>query len=611
MKKVITFIPILIFITLVGSGSKQPEILQGTVIEAIQHRPLAGVIIGVKSQNEVTITDQNGHYYISRPAPGKLIEFKLDGYQTELIKYEGQQKLNVTLSKASVKAETQHATRLLETAIISPGHMKIIAMQQMPPSESYAYVAENRFVSPQLNPLSTFGIDVDAASYSNVRRFINQGQLPPPDAVRVEEMINYFDYDYPEPQKDEPFSISTELSRAPWNRQHRLLRIGLKGKKIDASKIPPSNLVLLIDVSGSMNAHNKLPLVKSSLKMLINQLRPSDKVAIVTYAGAANISLEPTSGKNKRAILDAINSLQAGGSTAGEAGIKLAYDLAASHFIKDGNNRVVMTTDGDFNTGQSSDADMQKLIEQKRKTGIFLSVLGFGMGNYKDNKMELLADKGNGNYAYIDNISEGRKVLVTEFGGTLFTLAKDVKLQLEFNPSKVQAYRLIGYENRSLNPEDFNNDFKDAGELGAGHAVTALYEIIPHGVKSPFIGVVDDLKYRADKAGGTKHANELVNISIRYKKPGSTESRSLKRIINDTGIPFEKTSNDFRFASAVAGYGMLLKNSEFVPRYTFEMAADIASKAINQDAEGFRYEFVRLVRATSLLAEDLLTQTEN
>lgn len=611
MKKVITFIPILIFITLVGSGSKQPEILQGTVIEAIQHRPLAGVIIGVKSQNEVTITDQNGHYYISRPAPGKLIEFKLDGYQTELIKYEGQQKLNVTLSKASVKAETQHATRLLETAIISPGHMKIIAMQQMPPSESYAYVAENRFVSPQLNPLSTFGIDVDAASYSNVRRFINQGQLPPPDAVRVEEMINYFDYDYPEPQKDEPFSISTELSRAPWNRQHRLLRIGLKGKKIDASKIPPSNLVLLIDVSGSMNAHNKLPLVKSSLKMLINQLRPSDKVAIVTYAGAANISLEPTSGKNKRAILDAINSLQAGGSTAGEAGIKLAYDLAASHFIKDGNNRVVMTTDGDFNTGQSSDADMQKLIEQKRKTGIFLSVLGFGMGNYKDNKMELLADKGNGNYAYIDNISEGRKVLVTEFGGTLFTLAKDVKLQLEFNPSKVQAYRLIGYENRSLNPEDFNNDFKDAGELGAGHAVTALYEIIPHGVESPFIGVVDDLKYRADKAGGTKHANELVNISIRYKKPGSTESRSLKRIINDTGIPFEKTSNDFRFASAVAGYGMLLKNSEFVPRYTFEMAADIASKAINQDAEGFRYEFVRLVRATSLLAEDLLTQTEN
>lgn len=611
MKKVITFIPILIFITLVGSGSKQPEILQGTVIDAIQHRPLAGVIIRVKSQNEVTITDQNGHYYISRPAPGKLIEFKLDGYQTELIKYEGQQKLNVTLSKSSVKAETQHATRLMETAIISPGHMKIIAMQQMPPSESYAYVAENRFVSPQLNPLSTFGIDVDAASYSNVRRFINQGQLPPPDAVRVEEMINYFDYDYPEPQKDEPFSISTELSTAPWNTQHRLLRIGLKGKKIDASKIPPSNLVLLIDVSGSMNAHNKLPLVKSSLKMLINQLRPSDKVAIVTYAGAANISLEPTSGKNKRAILDAINSLQAGGSTAGEAGIKLAYDLAASHFIKDGNNRVVMTTDGDFNTGQSSDADMQKLIEQKRKTGIFLSVLGFGMGNYKDNKMELLADKGNGNYAYIDNISEGRKVLVTEFGGTLFTLAKDVKLQLEFNPSKVQAYRLIGYENRSLNPEDFNNDFKDAGELGAGHAVTALYEIIPHGVKSPFIGAVDDLKYRADKAGGTKHAKELVNISIRYKKPGSTESRSLKRIISDTGIPFEKTSNDFRFTSAVAGYGMLLKNSEFVPRYTFEMAADIASKAINQDAEGFRYEFVRLVRATSLLAEDLLTQTEN
>lgn len=611
MKKIIAFIPLLIMITLVASGSRQPELLKGTVISDTQHTPLAGVIVRVKNKNQGTVTDKNGHYAISRPALGTLIEFKLDGYRTQIIKFEGQKKLDVTLSKAFVKLETQNAKQLRETVAFYPGHMKIVVMQQVAPSESYASVAENRFVNPRLNPLSTFGIDVDAASYSNVRRFINQGQLPPADAVRIEEMINYFDYDYPEPQEGEPFSVSTELSTAPWNAEHRLLRIGVQAQKIDASKIPASNLVLLIDVSGSMNSHNKLPLVKSSLKMLVNQLRPADKVAIVSYAGAANIALEPTSGKNRGVILDAINALQAGGSTAGGAGIKLAYDLAASHFIKNGNNRVIMTTDGDFNTGQSSDAEMQRLIEEKRKSGIFLSVLGFGMGNYKDSKMELLADKGNGNYAYIDNISEGRKVLVTEFGGTLFTVAKDVKLQLEFNPTKVQAYRLIGYENRSLHAEDFNNDLKDAGDLGAGHSVTALYEIIPHGVKSRFIGSIDELKYKTDKPAGSNYADELLNISMRYKKPGSAESRLFKRAVSDKGLPIDKTSSDFRFAAAVAAYGMLLKKSEFVPRYTFGMVAELGSKAINKDEEGFRYEFVRLVRASSLLAGDLLTQKEN
>lgn len=611
MKKIIAFIPLLILITMMASGSRQPELLKGTVISDTQHTPLAGVIVRVKSKNQGTVTDKNGHFVISRPALGTLIEFKLDGYRTQTIKFEGQHKLDVILSKTSVKLEVQHANQLRETAAFYPGHMKIVVMQQAPPSESYASVAENRFVNPRLNPLSTFGIDVDAASYSNVRRFINQGQLPPADAVRVEEMINYFDYDYPEPQEGEPFSVSTELSTAPWNAEHRLLRIGLQAQKIDASKIPASNLVLLIDVSGSMNSHNKLPLVKSSLKMLVNQLRPADKVAIVSYAGAANIALETTSGKNKGVILDAINALQAGGSTAGGAGIKLAYDLAASHFIKKGNNRVIMTTDGDFNTGQSSDADMQRLIEEKRKSGIFLSVLGFGMGNYKDSKMELLADKGNGNYAYIDNISEGRKVLVTEFGGTLFTVAKDVKLQLEFNPTKVQAYRLIGYENRSLHPEDFNNDLKDAGDLGAGHSVTVLYEIIPHGVKSRFIGSIDDLKYKTDKPAGSTYADELLNISMRYKKPGSEESRLFKRAVSDKGLPIDKTSSDFRFSAAVAAYGMLLKKSEFVPHYTFGMVAELGSKAINKDEESFRYEFVRLVRVSSLLAGDLLTQKEN
>jgi len=611
MKKIITLLPLLVLITLVGSGSKQPEMLRGTVINAAQLKPIEGVRISVKSESQSTVTDKNGHYTIRRPSAGALIEFKLDGYRTQLVKYEGQHRLDIKLNKGLEGHDVKVAGFLQESASIHHAPRGIVIRQQSSPTESYASVAENRFVSPQLNPLSTFGIDVDAASYSNVRRFINQGQLPPEDAVRVEEMINYFDYEYPAPKNDEPFSINTELSTAPWNAEHRLLRIGLQAKKIDASKIPSSNLVLLIDVSGSMNAYNKLPLVKSSLKMLVNQLRPSDKVSIVSYAGAANIALKPTSGTNKRVILDAIDALQAGGSTAGGAGIKLAYDLAASHFIKNGNNRVIMTTDGDFNTGQSSDIDMQKLIEEKRKSGIFLSVLGFGMGNYKDSKMELLADKGNGNYAYIDNISEGRKVLVTEFGGTLFTVAKDVKLQVEFNPSKVQAYRLIGYENRSLNAEDFNNDLKDAGDLGAGHSVTALYEIIPHGVKSSFIGSVDKLKYQTDKRGGSNYSDELVSVNMRYKAPNSNTSRLIKRTVADDSQPLDKSSNDFRFAAAAAGYGMLLKRSEFVPRYTFGMVAELANKAIGKDEEGFKSEFVRLVRASALLTEDLLTLTEN
>lgn len=611
MKKIITLVPLLLLIIFVGSGSRQPEMLRGTVVNATQLTPIVGVMISVKNERERTVTDKNGHFAIRRPSAGAIIEFQLGGYRTQRVKYEGQQRLDIKLNKGFEGLEVKIAGHLRESANTFQAPVGIIMRQQPLPTESYASVAENRFVRPQLNPLSTFGIDVDVASYSNVRRFINQGQLPPEDAVRVEEMINYFDYDYPAPRNDEPFSIHTELSTAPWNAEHKLLRIGLQAKKIDASRIPPSNLVLLIDVSGSMNAYNKLPLVKSSLKMLVNQLRPSDKVSIVSYAGAANIALQPTSGKNKRVILDAINALQAGGSTAGGAGIKLAYDLAAANLIKNGNNRVIMASDGDFNTGQSSDMDMQKLIEEKRKSGIHLSVLGFGMGNYKDSKMELLADKGNGNYAYIDNISEGRKVLVTEFGGTLFTVAKDVKLQLEFNPSKVQAYRLIGYENRTLNAEDFRNDLKDAGDLGAGHSVTALYEIIPHGVNSGFIGSVDELKYQTEKPSGSNYSGELVSISLRYKAPNSNTSRLIKKTVADESQPLDKSSEDFRFAAAVAGYGMLLKKSEFVPGFNFEMVAELANKAISKDEEGFKSEFVRLVRASSLLAEDLLTLTEN
>ncbi len=414
--------------------------------------------------------------------------------------------------------------------------------------ESYQATVENKFQNPLRDPLSTFSVDVDAASYSNIRRYINNGQLPPKYAVRIEEMLNYFDYNLPAPVNKEPIAIHTELSAAPWNPQHRLLRIGLKARVVATEKLPASNLVFLIDVSGSMSDANKLPLVQSSLKMLVDQLRPQDKVAIVVYAGAAGLVLPPTPGNQKTTIKDAIDRLQAGGSTAGGEGIKLAYRMAKENFLKEGNNRVILATDGDFNVGASSDQDMEQLIEQERKSGVFLSVLGYGMGNYKDSKMETLADKGNGNYAYIDNATEARKTLVSEFGGTLFTVAKDVKLQLEFNPAKVAAYRLIGYENRLLNQEDFNNDLKDAGDMGAGHRVTALYEIIPIGVKDNYTNSVDPLKYQKPQPSSSTvktSSDEMLTIKFRYKEPAGLVSKLSQAVVFDWPLEFSKTSTDF------------------------------------------------------------------
>ncbi|MBS7566196.1 von Willebrand factor type A domain-containing protein [Mucilaginibacter sp. Bleaf8] len=473
--------------------------------------------------------------------------------------------------------------------------------------ESYAPLVENTFQNPKDNPLSTFSVDVDAASYSNIRRYINNGQLPPKDAIRIEEMVNYFGYNYPAPTNNEPVAIHTELAAAPWNPQHRLLRVGLKAKVVATEKLPASNLVFLIDVSGSMNAYNKLPLVQSSLKMLVDQLRPQDKVAIVVYAGAAGLVLPATPGDQKTTIKDAIDRLSAGGSTAGGQGIKLAYEVAKNNFIKAGNNRVVLATDGDFNVGASSDQDMQHLIEQERKSGIFLSVLGFGMGNYKDSKMETLADKGNGNYAYIDNITEARKTLVSEFGGTLFTVAKDVKLQLEFNGAKVQAYRLIGYENRLLNKEDFNNDLKDAGDMGAGHTVTAFYEIIPTGVKDNFTTSVDPLKYqKTDKSAITNSSSEMMTIKFRYKEPTSSQSKLSQAIVMDRPKTFETTSADFRFAAAVAEVGLLLRESDYKQKATFKQAIDIARAAKGEDKEGYQAEFIKLAESARLLSKNEL-----
>lgn len=457
--------------------------------------------------------------------------------------------------------------------------------------ESYAQIDENQFKRTNLSPLSTFSIDVDKASYSNIRRMINNGQKIPVDAVKIEEMVNYFKYNYPQPTNEYPFSINTELVKTPWNADSKLVRIGLQGKTYENEELPASNLTFLIDVSGSMSSQNKLPLLKSAFKLLVKQLRKKDKVSIVVYAGAAGVVLEPTSGDNKERIITALDNLQSGGSTAGGEGIKVAYELAEKHFKKHGNNRVILATDGDFNVGASSDKDMKQLIEEKRKSGVFLSVLGFGYGNYKDSKLEILADKGNGNHAYIDNMQEAQKVFGKEFGGTLYTIAKDVKIQVEFNPSKVQAHRLIGYENRLLADEDFVDDTKDAGELGSGHTVTALYEVIPIGVNSKYLKDIDDLKYT--KAITTDNYNdELLTVKFRYKKPDGQKSIEMVHVLKDE---VEESSEDMKFTSAVALFGMQLRNSEFHNNSKLQDVVNLAKQGIGKDKDGYRAEFIRLV----------------
>jgi Ca-activated chloride channel family protein len=470
-------------------------------------------------------------------------------------------------------------------------------------TEAYDEIVENRFLSATENPLSTFSIDVDGASYSNVRRFLQTGRMPPEGAVRIEELINYFHYDYPQPAGDDPFSINTEIGDCAWSPQHKLVMIGLQGKKIPMGNLPASNLVFLIDVSGSMMDPQKLPLVQASMKLLVYQLREEDKVALVVYAGNAGLVLPSTSGSNKQTIKDAIGRLEAGGSTAGGAGIQLAYQVAKKNFIAGANNRVILCTDGDFNVGASSDSELEKLIEKESKSGIFLTVLGYGMGNYKDSKMQKLADKGNGNHGYIDNLREAKKVLVNEFGGTLFTIAKDVKLQVEFNPAKVQAYRLIGYENRMLNKEDFNNDGKDAGELGSGHTVTALYEIIPVGVKNDFLERTDPLKYQQkQRPAAASRGEEIMTIKFRYKKPDENVSKLIVHPVTDQRLSIGRTSSNFRFVSAVAEFGMLLRDSEFKQQASFDNARALAKDALGKDAGGYRTEFLGLLGDAEKLA---------
>lgn len=477
---------------------------------------------------------------------------------------------------------------------------KINKQQQISPvtqnNESYDAFVENPFELTSRQPLSTFSIDVDNAAYSNVRRMINNGQAVDKNSVRIEEMVNYFKYDYPQPKNGDPFSINTEYSDSPWNPKHKLLKIGLQGKNIPMDKLPTSNFVFLIDVSGSMDEDNKLPLLKSSFKVLLNKLRPKDKIGIVVYAGSAGMVLPPTSAGEKDKIIEALDRLQAGGSTAGGAGIELAYKLAQENFVKDGNNRVIIATDGDFNVGMSSTSDLKTLIEDKRKSGVFLTCLGFGMGNYKDNTLETLADKGNGNYAYIDNMQEAHKFLGKEFAGSMYAIAKDVKIQIEFNPEYVKSYRLIGYENRKLKNEDFANDKIDAGELGSGHTVTALYEVIPADVQSDFAPKESNLKYTKNTSS-KGIGDELATIKFRYKKPDGDTSREISQVVKNTDSRISSASQDFKFASSVAWFGLVLRKSELITKKDLSDIENLAKQSKSKDEEGYRAEFIRLIES--------------
>ncbi|HTH54537.1 MAG TPA: von Willebrand factor type A domain-containing protein [Cyclobacteriaceae bacterium] len=600
----------------------------GKVTSVNDGTALPGVNVLLKGTSEGTVTDSQGNYVISVPDQGGRLIFSFIGLKTKEVSIGSKNRIDVSLEndvaeltevpvvaygiarnskrhEAAPKSAGQGKSDLRDQdKAFYYSHPTSQPSEEQKPfnTEEYDGITENIFHDAKGSPLSTFSIDVDAASYSNIRRYIQGGQRPPQDAVRIEEMVNYFHYVYPQPEGEDPFSINTEISTAPWNEKHKLVLIGLQGKKIPTEKLPPSNLVFLIDVSGSMSDPNKLPLLKSSFKLLVQQLRAQDHVAIVVYAGAAGLVLPPTAGSDKKTIIEALDRLEAGGSTAGGAGLRLAYQVAKENFNKEGNNRVILATDGDFNIGESSNGAMERLIEEKRQDGVFITVMGFGMGNYKDSKMETIADKGNGNYLYIDSILEAQKALVNEFGGTLFTIAKDVKLQIEFNPAKVQAYRLIGYENRMLKSEDFNNDKKDAGELGSGHTVTALYEIIPIGVDSKFFKV-DELKYQTTKLDPkTSNSNELMTVKFRYKKPDGNTSKLIVHAMKDDNIELAKTSENFRWASSVASFGMLLRNSEYLNGFSEEAILRLAQGAQGEDKDSYRAEFISMVKADRLVA---------
>lgn len=620
MKSIQNLMPILFLVLLCSwnSTNHSSMMVSGIVTDAESGDALPGVNVIWKGSSVGVVTNIDGEYEIEVARDNATLIFSYIGFKTIEIPVEQRKKIDVamevddhSLSEVVVVGYGTRISKMVTGSVASyaPGDQVFyepVATYPLHNTEEYASIEDNTFLEVSKNPLSTFSIDVDNASYSNMRRFINNGQQPPKDAIRIEEMINYFNYDYPQPENGDPFSLNTEISECPWNSDHQLVHIGLQGKRISTENLPPSNLVFLIDVSGSMQDYNRLPLLKSAFKLLVNELREQDHVSLVVYAGAAGVVLPATPGNEKKAILEAIESLEAGGSTAGGAGIEMAYDIAMKNFKKEGNNRVILATDGDFNVGMSSNAAMERLIEAKRESGVFLTVLGFGMGNYKDSKMEGLADKGNGNYAYVDNILEAKKVFVNEFGGTLFTIAKDVKLQVEFNPAKVKGYRLIGYENRTLNDEDFNDDKKDAGDLGAGHSVTALYEIIPSSVEdSPYLKKVDDLKYQEIKSKSSHSkatSDEILTLKLRYKTPDGNKSRLIEQPVLDNAVALNKTSENYRFSAAVAAFGMVLRDSEFKGSSTFTSALELANNAKGRDEEGYRTEFISLIKSSELIS---------
>jgi Ca-activated chloride channel homolog len=604
MKKALLFIA-LAMIILSGSFGRT---VKGFVTDN-GGNPLPGVNIIIKGTTTGVISDNNGYFAINVPEGKVMLVFSYIGFARQEVEIKDSKTLAVVMEEDVARLEevvvTGYATQkkscvtgsVASVQCNSPSRDRRANSYYQPApdynTEGYSAIHENGYKNPLTEPLSTFSIDVDAASYSNVRRFINEGQKPVPDAVRIEEMINYFDYDYPQPHDGNPFAIVHELGVCPWNKENLLLHIGLQGQKLVSTEIPSSNLVFLLDVSGSMDQPNKLPLLVKAMKMLVGQLRARDRVAIVVYAGSSGMVLPSTPGNQKEKIIAALDRLQAGGSTAGSAGLKLAYEVAEENFMEDGNNRIILATDGDFNVGPSSNAEMERMIEKYRDRGIFISVCGFGMGNYKDDKMEIIADKGNGNYSYIDNLMEAKKVFVNEFSSTLYTIAKDVKIQIEFNPAIVKEYRLVGYENRLLNEEDFENDKKDAGELGAGHTVTALYEIVTTGRHTDY---VRRLKYQPSAViPEVPQTGELATIKFRYKKPDGDKSILMTEVIPQTVQSASETSDNFRFSAAVAGFGMLLRNSEYKGSINYDQVLTLARGAKGYDKDGYRSEFIRLV----------------
>jgi len=599
---------VLLVMLLAISSSIYAKQIEGIVLDASSKFPLANVSISVAGTSNHVQSDKNGKFSIIANK-GDILLIQMQNYTREKVLIGEDNFIKVLLAVVILKEELPVEQEMgMDMAMANP-RVKMARKTMLNGSRAYTHgyqesypnwnteeynaIHENGYKNSMDDPLSTFSIDVDAASYSNVRRFLNMGQTPP----------NYFNYNYSDPRGDQVFSVNTEVASTPWNPAHQLVHIGIQGKNIATENLPNSNLVFLLDVSGSMSSPQKLPLLKAALKLLVGELRGGDRVSIVVYAGAAGLVLPPTDGEHKGAIISALDKLNAGGSTAGGAGIKLAYAIAREQFIEGGNNRIILATDGDFNIGASSNAEMERLIEKERESGVFLTVLGFGMGNYKDSKMEILADKGNGNYAYIDNILEAKKVLVNEFGGTLFTIAKDVKIQVEFNPALVQSYRLIGYENRLLNKEDFNDDKKDAGELGAGHTVTALYEIVPVGVAFKS-GDVDPLKYQTPKmVDKSNNSNEMMTVKIRYKEATGTKSKLITKTVKNTNRNWRYASDNFKWSAAIAEFGMILRDSEYIDTDSYAQAVSLATEAKGKDDFGYRGEFIRLIEAAELLSK--------